>query len=751
MALRRLFSGWRIGTLLGLAVALALVPALRSKLAQGFEQKTIDARMRFRGTAEAAPEVVVCAIDATSVDRLGQWPWPREVMGDLIRRLHEAGARAIALDIVFSEPSRGGPGQDEALAAAIREAGNVVLGYYMTNETLEGGEVSPAPEPDQGPASGAAAGKGAAEAAAGTGTAGAAAMKSAAGGAATEMLLPSPVELALTPPGGFPEVPVYSRAETNIPLLTRAQPLAGQFLSIPDTDGTVRHYPMIVLLDGQFYPSLALRAVQVFLGTPPIQVRPYQGRLPLVSLGELEVPTSEKGELWVNFRGPYGRTFAYYPIADVLSGRVRDSAFAGRLVFIGATETGIGDTKTSPFDITVPGIEVHATVADNLLHRRFIRDGAPEAMLGIAALLLLGALCGTTPGLTRRPVLGAAAATGLLLVYALVAQVVFTTFSRHLYLLLPELGGVLAFTVSAVRQTVFVEAKARQIRGTFQRFVSPAIVEEMLRHPEEVRLSGEKRELTILFSDIRGFTSISETLPPDKIVTLLNEYLSPMTDIVLETGGTLDKYMGDAIMAFWGAPVAQDDHARRALGAALAMQARLVEMNREWPERGFPRLASGVGVNTGEVSVGNMGSNKLFDYTVIGDHVNLGSRLEGLTKMYGVRIIVSEYTVAKVPLGFVFRELDRVRVKGKKEPVRIYELMGAEGDAGMPRDFIQSFEYAVEMYRAGRFDQAESLFRDGLRQRPEDHTCALYLERLAALGAAPAPDGWDGVTNMTEK
>jgi adenylate cyclase len=609
-------------------------------------------------------------------------------------------------DAIFSEPARCGEKEDEALAAAVARAGNVVLGFYLT-------QIEPR------------------------------------GGAAP--LLPSPVEVAVVPPGGFPEVPVYRGIETNIPVLGQASTLGGHFVIQPDSDGTVRHYPMVLAYGGQLYPSLALRAVQVFLGKPPISVRPYEGNLPLARLGDLEIPTSEKGELWINFRGRFGRTFPYYPIADVLSGAVPADSFRNRLVFVGATETGIGDIRTSPFDTTVPGVEVHATVADNLLRGRFIRDGAPETILGILAVLVLGPICGAAAGLTRRPALGAIVTGAALLLYVVAAQGAFTSLSRHVYLFVPIVAGLLGYTAGAVWRNVFSEAKARQIRRTFQQYVSHSIVEEMLQDPDRVRLGGEKRDLTVLFSDIRGFTSLSEKLSPEQVVSLLNEYLTPMTRIILNNGGTLDKYMGDAIMAFFGAPVAQDDHPRRAVLAAIRMREELVSLNREWARRGLPAVHSGIGINTGAMAVGNMGSTMIFDYTVIGDHVNLGSRLEGLTKTYGVEIVVSEHTEARVRDSFRLREIDRVRVKGKDEPVRIFELMGAAEDPAAVPGFLDAFAAGIAAYREGRLDRARERFGAARAARPDDPPTLLYLARLEHLRESPPTGDWDGVTDFAEK
>jgi len=693
----------------GLGVSLALLPLLGSRLYSGFELKTVDARMRLRGAAAAAPEVVVCAIDAASIDRLGQWPWPRGVLAELVRRLAAAGARTIAFDIVFSEPDRAGLEQDKALARALEEAaGRAVLGFYVgLDEVLASGAASTP--------------------------------------------LPAAVETAVTPPGGFPELRTWPAIESNVAPLAAAAPAAGHFVFLPDSDGTVRHYPLIVDHAGSLYPALALRAVSVFLGGAPISVRPGQGALPVVDLGSRPIPASEQGELWINFRGPFERGFAYHSAADVLEGRVPAEALRDRLVFIGATETGLGDVVTSPFDAVVPGVEVHATVADNLLHGRFIRDGAPETLLSVLALLALGPLGGSLAARSRRPLGGAAGALALVAGWGVATHLAFVVSARHLHVVLPVLAVALGYTAAAVWRIAFVEARARQIRAVFSRYVSQAVVEEMLRDPDKVRLGGEKRELTVLFSDLRGFTSSSERMEPEQVVAVLNEYMTPMTRIILDQGGTIDKYMGDAIMAFFGAPVAQPDHAARACAAALAMRRRLAGLNAGWAPRGQAPLAAGIGLNTGAMAVGNMGSEMIFDYTVVGDHVNLGSRLEGLTKLYGVEIVASEFTAAAAGADFAFRELDRVRVKGRREPVRVFELLGRADERLPAAEFLQGFAAGLAAWRAGDAGAAAAHFTTCLALAPGDGPAALYVRRLEALRAHPPGAAWDGVTELSEK
>ncbi|HUF78781.1 MAG TPA: adenylate/guanylate cyclase domain-containing protein, partial [Thermoanaerobaculia bacterium] len=326
----------------------------------------------------------------------------------------------------------------------------------------------------------------------------------------------------------------------------------------------------------------------------------------------------------------------------------------------------------------------------------------------------------------------------------------------HLEVVTPVVTGLVALGLTLPYQIGIVDARARQIRRTFAQFVSESIVEEMLRHPERVRLGGERREMTVVFSDIRGFTSIAERLDSEELVQLLNQYFTPMTRLVLAEGGTLDKYMGDALMAFFGAPVALPDHAARACRAALAMRSKLAELNAGWRAEGkLPEgaaLGIGVGLNSGEMSVGNMGSEDVFDYTVIGDNVNLGSRIEGLNKPYGTDVLASEATVKAAQAagaGFLFRELDRVRVKGKKEPVAIYELMAERPAPPELEERAARFAEALAHYRSRRFEEAAAAFQ--ALADVGDPPAAALARRAAPLATEGAPEGWEPVETLTAK
>ena len=708
---------WIATTAIGLGASLLVLLVQWRGWLDLYELKSMDLMMRMRGAAPADSRVVVCDIDAAGVDRFGQWPWPRPVLATLVDRLAADGARAIAFDVVFSEPSRAGAAEDEALSVSIRRAGNVILGYYFRREARRG----------RAPAR---------------------------YGGDPENIRDSAIEQVIEPAGGFP-IPERREVEPNIDLLAKATPSQGFFSIDPDPDGVLRHYALISAHGGAYYPSLAVRAVQRFLGGAPLALAPHQGNLPLLKLAGREVPGDEAGRLWINYRGPAG-TFTTISAMEVIEGQARAGSFRDRVVFIGASETGIADLRATPLASVVPGVEVHATVADNLLNGRFIHDSALHLALSLAALLLLGPFVGLLVSIFRRTLLGFGLAALLTVSWLGVVWIAFVRFQGHLQTVYPFLAASLAYVGASVYQAAFVEAKARRIKKTFQQFVSAAVVEEMLQDPDRVKLGGERREMTVLFSDVRGFTSLSERMDPEQVARFLNEFLTPMTRIVLDAGGTLDKYMGDALMAFFGAPTQQPNHARRACRAALRMSAELDRLNDIWRREGIlpdgvARVGIGIGVNSGVMSVGNMGSEAVFDYTVIGDNVNLGSRLEALNPAYGTQIMVSEFTVAAASEEFLFRELDRVRVKGKQTPVTIYELVGRAPGGDRTLEKLQAFAQGLDAYRSRDFAGAETRFSRILSGFSDDGPSRIYLQRCRAFLASPPPSDWDAVEILTSK
>jgi adenylate cyclase len=706
---------------LGLAASLLALAVVWSGLLAPVEGVVVDTFMRLRGPRPADRRVAACLIDEGSIDRYGRWPWPRTRLAELVDRLFAAGAGVIAFDVVLSEPSRAGEGfdlraEDEALARAIGRAGNVVLSYFWRDHPVER-----PPEDDD--------------------------IRSRADPA---KLLPTAFDVVAGDPATFP-LPAHEGVEPNLDLFAEAAASQG-FTTNERESGVSRRQGLAARYDGEIYPALPLRAVQLLKGGRLELARDARG-LPLVRLGGEDVEVDERGRLWVSYPGP-AASFRTYPVYRVLGGGLAAGELDGAVVFVGASEAGIGDFTATPFGVELPGVLVHAAVADNLLRGTFLREsGAPRAV-SVLALLLVGPLVAFLVAAIERHLVGSLVAIGLVLAWPAAAFLAFLEVGWHLEVVAPMAAGVLALVASLRYQVGSVDARARQIRRTFERFVSQGIVEEMLRHPERVKLGGERRELTVLFSDIRGFTSISERMSSEELVAVLNQYFTPMTRLVLEEGGTLDKYMGDALMAFFGAPVALPDHAARACRAALAMKAKLVELNDGWRAEGkLPEgagLGIGIGLNSGEMSVGNMGSEDVFDYTVIGDNVNLGSRIEGLNKLYGTEVLVAGATVAAVGAdAFLFRELDRVRVKGKTEPVAIHELMAERPAPAELEERARRFARALALYRERRFEAAaagfEALAAEG------DAPAAALGKRAHRLAREGAPADWEPVETLTSK
>jgi adenylate cyclase len=541
---------------------------------------------------------------------------------------------------------------------------------------------------------------------------------------------------------------LYMRS--NIALISEKAKALGFFNVAPDVDGTVRRVPLAMRFHGDTYPSLALQALREYRGVPQPFLKGADYGAEGIQLGKAHIP------FLVNYRG--GRnTFPGYSFSEVISEKSEERPpkedFREKIVLVGATAIGIYDARVTPFDIGLPGVEIHATVIDNILRRDFILR--PDWIWGIDIPVII--LMALIPGLfvsrliipTLSPLRGASISVGFLFIY-IIANWYFLVNQKIwinlIYPVLPAFLGV--FVAVTVYQYVAEEREKRKIRGAFQFYVSPGVVNEILRDPGKLKLGGERKVLTVLFSDIRDFTPLSENLSPDTLAKLLNLYLTPMTDVVFKYQGTLDKYMGDAIMAIFGAPLPQNDHAEKACHTALDMAEALKDLQKSWEIDGLPEISIGIGINTGPMSVGNMGSNMLFDYTVVGDQVNLGSRIEKLNREYDTNIIISEFTHQHIKDIFVCRELDIVRVRGRKEPVRIFELLDREEPFHQWPAFRTSFERGLDAYRSKQWDEGIREFEEALTIRSDDGPAKLYLRRCRLFQKKSPSPKWDGIYEM---
>ena len=685
---------------IGLLAAAMVIVLYRSTqpFVQQVDLRLKDARFQLRGARKPDSRVAVVAVDNRSVKELGRWPWSREVTARLIRELKKQGARVIALDMVFSEPQAAGP--DRELARSVAEAGNVILGQFFRDEPQP-------PDPEL--------------------------RRQVASRQITVVRLTN----------GVKQVPLteYRFVDGNIPSIGSGALDFGFFNQQADSDGLYRKLPLLLQFDGGIYPSLGIVALKRYLGGE-LAVETERYGIDSLRVGKLAIPVSEQGFLPLYWYGA-GGSITTHSAADVLSGRVPSSALRDKLVFVGVTETGIADVRATPFDPQLPGVEIQATFAANALERRFLtRDNRTLAMEMAAILclpLLLGLVLSVVPG-TWAGLAGFMAISGG---YMAVNLFAFSHFRLDLTLAYPLAALLTAYLGGEAYRNLVLERKGRYLRRAFSSYVSPDLVDELVKHPERLRLGGERRELTVLFSDIRGFTSLSERLAPEDLVSLLNSYLSPMTRLVLDEKGTLDKYIGDALMALFNAPLDLADHPARACCCAMRMLQALDELNEAFIRAHLPVIAIGIGIHSGDAVVGNMGANNRFDYTAIGDSVNLASRLEGLTKLYGVSIIVSGATRWRADAKFNFRELDLVRVKGKHQPVALYELRLT------PYPRPEQFQQALGLYRSGQFAAAEEIFSE-LAETLDDQAARLHAGRCRTYQQMPPPPDWDGTFIMRE-
>lgn len=725
-----------------------LLMAFNPRFMNNLEMKFYDLMFQMRGTEPIGPEVAIVAIDDKSVKAIGRWPWSRKEISRLVEVLRQAEAKVIGFDIIFAEKQEGQEvgllsrlqekmqqhswkmsefqqwiseekqrlDPDAQLAEQFKKFANVVLGYYF-----QGLENLPT----------------------GPGAFNLDLSKDIIKSSAYDMVRwtsPACTSCSLVKAQGV---------EMNIPILTQAAADTGYFNAVPDPDGAIRTLPLVINFQNDFYAPMSLSILQRYLENPPLQITLSDQGVLSIRLGRQNIPVDNYGRFRINFRGP-AKTFPYYSFIDVVSGKIPLETFRDKIILVGATAVGIYDIRVTPFSSIFPGIEVHANIIDNVLRKNFL--WAPTGLANPAALLVIFLaliMCLVQPRV--RAWYGLALLIDLIFVYIYLDYLLFSKYQIYLQIIYPLSCLITVYVVVAFMRFVAEEKERMRVKAAFQNYVAPEVVNTMLQHPDMLHLGGEKRDMTVLFSDIRGFTTISEQMEPEVLVGLLHSYLNPMTEIVFQHNGTMDKYIGDAIMAIYGAPLVIDDHADRACDTALAMLEKLHLLWEEWRARGLPELKIGIGINSGLMTVGNMGSERLFDYTVIGDNVNLASRLEGLNKYYGTAILISDATQKHLHNTYIQREVDRVRVKGKKTSVGIIEIRGYGQPQGKEAELLQIFEAGLQSYRQGLLDAAKKSFLNCLELYPDDKPVQMFLERIEKLTGCPIPADWDGITTLTEK
>lgn len=706
-------------------------------------------------------DVVIIDIDEESLEKLGQWPWPRTMMADLTTHLKEMGASAIAFDMVFAEPDRTSPSfiaerlpqtdemqpvkaametlpdNDAVFAEAIKNAGNVVMGFVAADsKTL---------------------------------------MRDPVLSRETRFLPPAKAEDMR---GEFLRQTVgRDNVATDLQILSDAAVGNGHFIAEPDLDGIIRkvtlfmRYPRTAS-DGkpaQLYPTLGIEALRAAINPKidnQILLRKADEQKALDTLYKLrigqkfDVPIEPDSRFWVYYRDIRDDEYVpAYKVLDAASQSEMMSRIDGKIAFIGTSAIGLKDIRSTPLDLFIPGVEVHVNVVEQILQGKFLTR--PDLIAGAESLTIFvsGLLIILFAPFVNALLLGFFSMVVVVCGFAL-SWHAYTTWGLLLDPVYPGLAISMIFLVSTLLTYVRTESDRRRVKNAFGHYISPAFMEELSKNPDKLVLGGETRDLTVMFTDIRSFTSISERMSPAALTQLMNDFLTPMSDLVMNNRGTIDKFMGDAMMAFWNAPLDDPDHARHACLAALKMNEALRPINdrlkREAQAAGQEpvQLQAGIGINSGPASVGNMGSRQRFAYSALGDNVNLASRLEGQTKSYGVEILIGEGTQSRVP-DLATLELDLLRVKGKNEPVRVFTLLGDERLA-QSEEFKAWREAQTAMlaaYRAMNFDEAENKIAEcrNLSAGRIAGYYTMYQERMTALKTNRPGTGWDGVFVATTK
>ena len=746
-----------------------------ANILQRFELSTVDTRFLLReklAKPSPDPRIIIVEIDQKAQETLGRWPFSRKFFADALDILREDGARTVGFDVTFSKPDESSKpirdlrerlltrqkegeqvdprviaelarieGQynvDQQFAESIRRFGRVILGnfFFMSPQeaqTLDKATIEryaqiigdyPFPQ--------------------------ARSAKSAQGQQSYIRMMDNYDQLGMAPVAAEANLKILSDA------LNAGHGATGFFNVFADPDGVVRK-GLLALPFGlspkktewDLYASLDVQVVRSYLDLSNDRIILNFGAngIENIEFGQSDVVQPDDiGRANINYRGP-ARTFPYVSIADVVNKKFAPGTFKDKIVLVGASAVGIADLRTTPFSaFNYPGVEIHANIVDNILNQRFLERETREFLLDVFFIFLFGLPLGLWLATTQPAYLPIT-----LFLWVPFGAFVQYSFDRGWLLnaSLPALTLLTNTLAVALYRVLIEEKEKRKVRGAFQQYVSPEVIRRVLTRPESV--APRKQEITILFSDIRGFTSISEKLDAQALADLLNQYLTEMTRIIFRNQGTLDKYIGDAVMAFWGAPFEDTAQASHAARASYEMLQKLEELQRLWAPRGLPRLDIGVGINKGIASVGNMGSNLRYGYTALGDSVNLASRLEGLNKEYGTRVLLSDFAFkdARVP-EFLYREVDIIRVKGKEQPVIIHELAGLRDQKDL-QEKVEMYGRARAFYKRRDWRQASTLFSQLLQRWPDDGPGRILAQRCEEYLLEEPAAQWDGVHVMKHK
>jgi len=705
----RLLTRVAISTITLAVFAMHIASTPRFEILDRIENYLYDVRVRTTMPGGIDERIVIVDIDEASQVQLGQWPWRRETLASIVDTLFDNyGIRSLGFDVLFAEEGRGGG--NEAFAESLI-ARDVVMGFVFKDSLSHN-------EPEY------------------TGT------------------LPMPI-IPASDLTNFSVPFVNAAGFTGSLLQLQENAAGGGFFDSPlvDSDGVFRRTPLLQQYRGHLYPSLGLALAHLSAGSPKVGFRFSGGErdglnLEAFKFGEHDIPVNEQAAVFIPFRGPQ-ESFRFIPARDIVNETVPPELLHDKIVLVGASAAGLLDLRSTPVGQRYIGVEVHANLVAGLLDGDIRRQPAWSVGLELTVILIIGALLASLLA-TLSPQSSLLLVAGLLVVTTLGDFWLWTSFN----LVIP-IAPIIAYTLVAgflhITYGFFVEQRnKRHLSQVFGQYIPPDIVEEIDASGAEVSLEGETRVMSVMFSDVRGFTTISEGLDARELTQMMNEFLTPFTRVIQEQRGTIDKYMGDCVMAFWGAPLEDPEHAKHALLAAFGMLRAVESLDEVFAAKGWPSIRVGVGIASGDMNVGNMGSEFRVAYTVMGDTVNLGSRLEGLTKQYGVDIIVNAATAASIS-DFTFRELDLVRVKGKREPVALFEPLGETAELADNTVLnLATYQSALDAYRRCDWGAARQLF-EKLTERRGELLYNIYLDRINRFSQEPPPADWDGVFDHLSK
>ncbi|AYJ80047.1 adenylate/guanylate cyclase domain-containing protein [Aliarcobacter cryaerophilus ATCC 43158] len=687
-------------------------------LLDSFDNRIRDSYFIFKGETKTSNNVVIIDIDDISIKEFGQWPWSRNILSKIIENLTNSNIAVVGMDIVFAEEDRTSPSliakklginkelenYDFEFAQVISKSA-VILGYSFNIEDNNSSKNSP-----QIPA------------------------------IFIEKNKNSDANYLIEAFG----------TTLNLPILQENSYSSGFFNIIPDESGVIRSVPLLISYNDTLYPSLALEIIRALNDTQKVFVNYDENGVSNIQLGDFYIPTDKFGRIFINYRGA-SKSFQYISAKDIYNNNFKAEDIEGKIALLGTSATGLYDLRATPYENVFPGVEVHANVIDNILQGDFLQKASYLDGVNIVSIFVLAFfaffLVSVTPFLLKPFV--------FLLFFSL-----YVVFSYHalfsyglvLNIIFPLSSIVLAFVFSIIIDFFYNIKQEKAIKNKFASKVSKSVMDDILKNIDNNEFSAKNKEITIFFSDIRGFTQISEQLKAKELIEYLNAYMEPMSSIIIKNQGTIDKFIGDAIMAYWNAPLDVENHADMAVKASLEQLVALDELNRKFVKDKLPTIDIGIGLNTGEVIVGEMGSSLRSDYTVIGDAINLGSRVESLCKYYGSKLNITNFTKDKLKEKYILRFLDFVRVKGKNQPVEIWQVIGTGEAQDELKDELEDYHKAIEFYKESNFSDALELFikLENLENKTNKNIYKIYIKRCEEFIKTP-PKDFDGVYLHTTK